>query len=151
MTSQVQRWTASASVLATPGTIIFRCGREGHHMQADVAMHERMEQRMMAKVRAAEQALLDGEFNILASSPLGRAQVERFAALNARIQELEGLLGPGAKVIRILFCSMSARPTLLLSMPLTPESRPCVGQHWMVRDRCLQMCMGKRTPCRYHR
>ena len=82
--------------------MIFRYGREGHHMQADVAMHERMEQRMMAKVRAAERALLDGEFNILASSPLGRAQVERFAALNARIQELEGLLGPGAKVIGLL-------------------------------------------------
>ena len=48
---------------------------------------------MMAKVRAAEQALLDGKFSILNSSPLGRAQVERFAALNARIQELESMRG----------------------------------------------------------
>ncbi len=80
------------------------CAKPGLQcMQADVALHERMEQRMMAKVRAAEKALLDGEFNILNSSPLGRAQVERFAALNARIQELESMhgvipakvLGPG--------------------------------------------------------
>lgn len=54
---------------------------------------------MMSKVQAAEQALLDGEFNILASSPLGRAQVERFAALTARIEELEGLHVPHAKVL----------------------------------------------------
>ena len=94
-------------------------------MQADVAMHERMEQRMMAKVRAAEQALLDGEFNILASSPLGRAQVERFAALNARIQELEGLLGPGAKVIGLPLCSPGACPALLPSMPLTSDLQLC--------------------------
>ena len=83
------------------------------YMQADVAMHERMEQRMMAKVRAAEQALLDGEFNILNSSPLGRAQVERFAALNARIQELESMPGViPAKVLLIsalgLYCKWAA-------------------------------------------
>ena len=72
-------------------------------MQADLALHERMEQRMMAKVRAAEQAQLDGEFSILNSSPLGRAQVERFAALSARIQELESLHGLApAKVLHLL-------------------------------------------------
>ena len=67
---------------------------------------------MMAKVSAAEQALLDGEFNILAASPLGRAQVERFAALNARIQELEGMLGPGAKVsaLSLLFLGCLPHP-----------------------------------------
>ena len=58
---------------------------------------------MMAKVRAAEQALLDGEFSILNSSPLGRAQVERFAALNARIQELEGMHGPAPAKVLLLF------------------------------------------------
>ena len=97
-------------------------------MQADVAMHERMEQRMMAKVRAAERALLDGEFHILASSPLGRAQVERFAALNARIQELEGLLGPGAKVIGCSLLPLGCFcPTQLPSMPLTSALRPCIA------------------------
>ncbi len=36
-----------------------------------MALRERMEQRMMAKVRAAEQALLDGEFSILTAAPWG--------------------------------------------------------------------------------
>ena len=74
-------------------------------MQADLALHERMEQRMMAKVRAAEQALLDGEFSILNSSPLGRAQVERFAALNARIQELESMHGVAPAMVLLLIIS----------------------------------------------
>ena len=77
-------------------------------MQADLALHERMEQRMMAKVRAAEQALLDGEFSILNSSPLGRAQVERFAALNARIQELESMHGVApAKVLLLIILDLT--------------------------------------------
>ena len=115
-----------------------------------MAMHERMEQRMMTKVRAAEQALLDGEFNILAASPLGRAQVERFAALNARIQELEGVLGPGAKVLSDPpCCSLGACPTLLPIMPLTLDLRPCVGRHWLLEARkvCVRVCRGTRTLC----
>lgn len=98
-------------------------------MQADLAMHERMEQRMMAKVRAAEQALLDGEFSILNSSPLGRAQVERFAALNARIQELESLHGHAPAKVLLL-------QTLrhLTSLRWSGESCRCVS---CVQGACL--------------
>lgn len=91
-------------------------------LQADLALHERMEQRMMAKVRAAEQALLDGEFHILNSSPLGRAQVERFAALNARIQELEALHGTPAKARSpvSLVMSSQSQDLFILAIIATP-------------------------------
>ena len=112
-------------------------------MQADVALHERMEQRMMAKVRAAEQALLDGEFNILASSPLGRAQVERFAALNARIQELEGMLGPGAKVtgLFLLFLERLSHPPCKHATDLRPAA---VHRLILYDEECMLAGVGAR-------
>ena len=94
-------------------------------MQADLAMHERMEQRMMAKVRAAEQALLDSEFSILNSSPLGRAQVERFAALNARIQELESM--HGVAPAKVLFLLTLGRLTCLLWSSVSYRTCLCAG------------------------
>ena len=94
------------------------CSLTWLRVQADLALHERMEQRMMAKVRAAEQALLDGEFSILNSSPLGRAQVERFAALNARIEELESMRG-------------------LAPAKVLPPSGPHQSMQWLSKPRCI--------------
>ncbi len=47
---------------------------------------------MMTKVATAEKVREETEISLLNSGPIGRAQVERVAALNARIEELEGQL-----------------------------------------------------------
>lgn len=47
---------------------------------------------MMRKVATAEKAREETEINLLNTGPIGRAQVERVAALRTRIEELEGQL-----------------------------------------------------------
>lgn len=47
---------------------------------------------MMNKVAAAQEERENSEINLLNSGPIARAQVERVAALKARIEELEALL-----------------------------------------------------------
>jgi hypothetical protein len=61
---------------------------------------EKMERRMMSKVASAEKAREDTEISLLNTGPIARAQVERVAALTARIEELEALLGRQAPVSR---------------------------------------------------
>jgi len=60
--------------------------------QADLALAEKMEKRMMRKVATAEKAREETEINLLNTGPIGRAQVERVAGLRTRIEELEGQL-----------------------------------------------------------
>ncbi|EIE27614.1 hypothetical protein COCSUDRAFT_55608 [Coccomyxa subellipsoidea C-169] len=61
-------------------------------LQADLALAEKLEKRMMTKVATAEKVREETEISLLNSGPIGRAQVERVAALNARIEELEAQL-----------------------------------------------------------
>ncbi len=47
---------------------------------------------MMNKVATAQKEREDTEISLLNTGPIARAQVERVAALNARIEELEAML-----------------------------------------------------------
>lgn len=69
-------------------------------VQADLALAEKIERRMMSKVAAAQRERENTEISLLNSGPIARAQVERVAALNARIEELEALLA-GRLPVRI--------------------------------------------------
>ena len=54
---------------------------------------------MLTRVATAEKERQNTEINLLNSGPIGRAQVERVAALNARIEELESQLS-GRRPVR---------------------------------------------------
>ncbi|CAL8463552.1 g3086 [Coccomyxa elongata] len=71
---------------------IIAANKEISGLQADLALAEKMERRMLNKVATAEKERQNTEINLLNSGPISRAQVERVAALNARIEELESQL-----------------------------------------------------------
>lgn len=56
---------------------------------------------MLNRVATAEKERQNTEINLLNSGPISRAQVERVAALNARIEELESQLS-GRRPVRHL-------------------------------------------------